>query len=76
MCKEPGYSCYKLPFGSSNFSFNLSLHDSFSIGIIKFSSVEKKMKRKKKMERQNFRKSIERIWLDDIKEMRKSKARK
>lgn len=52
MCKEPGYSCYKLPFGSSNFSFNLSLHDSFSIGIIKFSSVEKKMKTKKKMERQ------------------------
>lgn len=48
MCKEPGYNCYKLPFGSSNFSFNLSLHDSFSIGIIKFSSVDKENERKKK----------------------------
>lgn len=38
----------KLPFGSSNFSFNLSLHDSFSIGIIKFSSVDKENERKKK----------------------------
>lgn len=41
MYKELGYNCYKLPFESSNFSFNLSLHDSFSIGIIKFSSVDK-----------------------------------
>lgn len=41
MCKEPGCKCYKLPFGFSNFSFNLSLHDSFSIGTIKFSSVDK-----------------------------------
>lgn len=41
MYKEPGYNCYKLPFVSSNFSFNPSLHDSFSIGIIKFSSVGK-----------------------------------
>lgn len=58
MCQEPGYNCYKLPFGSSNFSFNLSLHDSFSMGIIKFSSVDKENEREKEMERQNFRESI------------------
>jgi len=58
MRQEPGYNCYKLPFGSSNFSFNLSLHDSFSMGIIKFSSVDKENEREKEMERQNFRESI------------------
>jgi len=59
MCKEPGYNCYKLPFGSSNFSLSLSLHESFSIGIIKFSSVDKKKERKKKMERQTLEKVYE-----------------
>lgn len=54
MRQEPGYNCYKLPFGSSN----LSLHDSFSMGIIKFSSVDKENEREKEMERQNFRESI------------------
>lgn len=48
MCKEPGYNCYKLPFGSSNFSFKLSLHDSFSMGVIKFSSVDKENERERK----------------------------
>lgn len=31
----------KLPCGSSNFSGKLSLHDSFSIGLIMLSSKEK-----------------------------------
>lgn len=48
------YNARKLPCGSSNFSGKLSLHDSFSIGLIMLSSQEKADGKKERIIRRIF----------------------
>ena len=50
------YRARKSPCGSSNFSGKLSLHDSFSMGLIMLSSKEK-TERKNEQEGECYRKS-------------------